>query len=247
MTWFEETIKMAPPSGIDETAAKAHYSLGVLMASSGRSRDAISHLSAAVEFSPNYVEAYQALADALRRSGRIEQSLTQYGEALKISPKSADARFGYGMALVRLGRYREARDWFDEASRLHPDRPEFQYALARVLAAAPVDGVRDGQRAQAIVERLLQAGKTIDLGETMAMALAERGQFADAIAIQRSVMDAAIRSGFDAVSRRMAANLLLYERRQPCRTPWTNDDPIHSPGPSVDPGLLTSTPPSAAP
>src|SRR5262245_38970564 len=45
MTWFEETIKMAPESGIDETAAKAHYSLGVLMASNGRSQEAISHLS----------------------------------------------------------------------------------------------------------------------------------------------------------------------------------------------------------
>ena len=97
----------------------------------------------------------------------------QYNEALRVNPKSVDARFGYGMALVRLGRYREARDWFDDASRVNPDRPEFPYALARLLAAAPDDRVRDGQRAQAIVERLLQGGKTIDLGETMAMALAE--------------------------------------------------------------------------
>ena len=245
--WFEETLKMAPDEGIDEPAAKAHYSLGVLMASSGRSQDAISHLSAAVRFSPNYVEAYQALADALRRSGRAEQSMTHYAEALRINPKAADARFGYGMALVRLGRYGEARDWFDEASRLHPDRPDFPYALARLLAAAPDDRVRDGQRAQAIVERLSQTSKTIDLGETMAMALAERGRFADAVSVQRQVMDASIRQGLDAVTRRMAANLLRYERGQPCRIPWANDDPIHSPGPAVDPSLLASTPVAAAP
>jgi tetratricopeptide (TPR) repeat protein len=245
--WFEETLRMAPGNGIDETAAKAHYSLGVLMASSGRGQDAISHLSAAVSFSPNYVEAYQALADALRRSGRIEQSMTQYAEALRINPKAADARFGYGMALVRLGRYREARDWFDEASRLHPDRQDFPYALARVLAAAPDDRVRDGQRSQAIVEHLLKTGKTIDLGETMAMALAERGQFAEAVAIQRSLIQASIRSELDGVTKRLTANLLRYERQQPCRMPWANDDPIHSPGPAVDPGLLSSLPTSAAP
>ena len=233
--------------GIDETAGKAHYSLGVLMASSGRGQEAIRHLSAAVQSSPNYVEAYQALGDALRRSGRVEQSMTPYTEALRINPKSADARFGYGMALVRLGRYREARDWFDEASRLHPDRPDFPFALARLLAAAPDDGVRDGQRAQAIVERLSQTTKTIDLGETMAMALAERGQFADAVSVQRQVMEASTRQGLDAVTRRMAANLLRYERRQPCRIPWTNDDPIHSPGPAVEPGLLGATPVAAAP
>jgi cytochrome c-type biogenesis protein CcmH/NrfG len=151
------------------------------------------------------------------------------------------------MALVRLGRYREARDWFDEASRLHPDRPDFPFALARLLAAAPDDSVRDGQRAQAIVEHLSRTSKTIDLGETMAMALAERGQFADAIAVQRQVMEASKRSGLDAVTRRMAANLLRYERRQPCRIPWANDDPIHAPGPPVDPSLLSSPPASAAP
>jgi tetratricopeptide (TPR) repeat protein len=245
--WFEETLRMAPDEGIDETAGKAHYSLGVLMASSGRRQEAISHLTAAVRFSPNYVEAHQALADALRRSGRVEQSLMPYTEALRINPKSADARFGYGMALVRLGRYRDARDWFDDASRIHPDRPDFPYALARLLAAAPDDEVRDGQRAQAIVEHLTKTSKTIDLGETLAMALAERGQFADAIAIQRQVMEASMRQGLDAVTRRLAANLLRYERRQACRTPWANDDPIHSPGPPVDPGLLSSAPTAAAP
>ena len=238
---------MAPDGGLDETAAKAHYSLGVLMASGGRGQQAISHLSAAVRFSPNYVEAYQALADALRRNNRVEQSLVQYGEALRINTKAADARFGYGMALVRLGRYSEARDWFDEASRLHPERPDFQFALARLLAAAPDDRVRDGQRAQAIVERLIQTGKTIDLGETMAMALAERGQFADAVAIQRQLVEASIQQRFEAVTRRLTANLLRYERGQACRTPWAGDDPIHSPGPPVDPALLASAPAAAAP
>ena len=173
--------------------------------------------------------------------------MAQYAEAIRVNPKSADARFGYGMALVRLGRYLEARDWFDEASRLHPDRPDLQYALARLLAAAPDDRVRDGQRAQAIIERMVEANKTIDLGETLAMALAERGQFAEAVALQRQLMEASIRQGLDAVTKRLAVNLLRYERYQACRMPWAADDPIHSPGPPVDPGLLATAPTSAAP
>jgi len=238
--WFEDTVRLAPESGIDETAAKAHYSLGVLMASSGRGDDAITHLSAAVRFSPNYLEAYQALADALRRRGRVEPSLSRYAEALRISPQSADARFGYGMALVRLGRYRESRDWFAEATRLHPDRPEFPHALARLLAAAPDDQVRDGQRAQALVQELLKISKTTVLGETVAMALAEVGQFDEAVAVQRGVIDAARRAGLEREVRHMTANLQRYERRQPCRVPWSDDDPVHSPGPPVGPNLLAS-------
>ena len=128
--WFEETLRLAPANGFDEPAGKTHYSLGVLMASGGRGAAAIEHLSAAVRFSPNYVEAYIALGDALRRSGRVEASMEPYSEALRVSPKAADARFGCGMALVRLGRCREARDWFADAARQHPDRLDFQHAIA---------------------------------------------------------------------------------------------------------------------
>ena len=238
--WFEETIRLAPENGIDETAGKAHYSLGVLMASSGRGAEAVKHLSAAVRFSPTYVEAYIALGDAMRRAGRVEASMEPYREALRISPKAADARLGYGMALVRLRRYREARDWFTDAANRHPDRPDFSHALARLLAAAPDDLVRDGRRAQTIVEGLIPNLKTLDLGETLAMALAEQGQFTDAVAIQRGIIDAARQAGFASEASRMAANLQRYERRQPCREPWSNDDLVHSPGPPVDSGVLTS-------
>ena len=235
---FEETVRLAPKDGIDETAAKAHYSLGVLMASGGRGADAVAHLSAAVRFNPTYVEAYIALGDAMRRAGRVEASMEPYREALRISPKAADARFGYGMALVRLGRYRQARDWFADATNQHPDRPEFQHALARLLAAAPDDQVRDGRRAQTIVEGLIANQQALDLGETLAMALAEQGQFADAVAIQRGVLDAARQAGFASEAAHMTANLQRYERRQPCREPWSKDDVVHSPGPPVDTALL---------
>lgn len=235
--WFEETLQYAPAGGIDETAAKAHYSLGVLMASSGRGGEAIRHLTAAVRYGPSYLEAHQALGDALRRSGRVESSMASYAKALEIDPRAAEARFGYGIALARLGRYREARDWFADAMARNPDRPDVTHALARLLASAPDDQVRDGRRAQALVDRLLKTMKTVDLGETLAMALAEQGQFDQAISLQRTMIESARRAGLATIVRNMSANLQRYERRQPCRMPWPADDPIHSPGPPVDPAL----------
>jgi tetratricopeptide (TPR) repeat protein len=240
VTWFRETVKLAPPEGTDESAAKAHYSLGVLMASSGRGDEAIAHLTAAVGFSPTYVEAYQALGDALRRSGRIAQAMERYGDAIRVNPKAADARFGYGMALVRLGRYRDARDWFTDAAQLHPGHADLLHALARLLAAAPDDAVRDGARAQALVEQLLGTAKTTSLGETLAMALAERGQYAQAAQIQRDLIEASRRAGMTATATRLAANLRRYQQGQPCRTPWAADDPVHAPGPPFDPALAAA-------
>ena len=96
--------------------------------------------------------------------------------------------------------------------------------LARVLATSPDDRVRDGRRAIAITQELFKGERTTALGETIAMALAEVGDFGQAIAIQRDVMAAAGKAGFTAQLPHMTANLMLYERQQPSRTPWTDDD-----------------------
>jgi len=234
---FEEVVRFAPADGLEETAAKAHYSLGVLMASAGRGDDAIRHLAAAVKFNPNYLEARQALADALCRAGRPAEALSHYSEVLRLNPRAADARFAYAMALVRLKRYREARDWLEEGTRLHPDDPQLRHALARLLAAAPDDAVRDGSRALSLAQELLATDKTTQLGETLAMAFAENSRFAEAKDVQRGVLEAATKASLPFDARRMAANLRLYERNQPCRTPWQDNDAVFSPGPPVSADL----------
>jgi tetratricopeptide (TPR) repeat protein len=125
------------------------------------------------------------LADALRRTGRLDASLSHYAEVIKTSPAISQARFGRAMALVRLQRYREARDELADAVNIYPDQPGFAHALARVLAAAPDDGLRDGRRALALVQTLLTKQKTMALAETMAMALAESGEYGQAVTWQR--------------------------------------------------------------
>jgi tetratricopeptide (TPR) repeat protein len=237
---FTEVVKLAPQDGPDETAAKAHYSIGVLQASAGRGREAVAHLTSAVTFNPNYLEARQALGDALSRAGRHEAALPQYAEVVRLNPRAADARLGYAMALVRVGRYREARDWLVEATRLLPDDARLRHALARVLAAAPDAAARDGQQALSLSEQLLTViGKTTEMGETLAMAYAEAGNFNEAAAIQRGVLNAASRAGLGADVRRMSANLRLYERGQACRTPWQTNEAVFSPGPPVSPELAS--------
>jgi tetratricopeptide (TPR) repeat protein len=221
---FEAVVRASPPSGVDESAAKAHYSLAVLMASSGRTEAAINHFVAAVKYQPNYAEAHLALADALRRSGRVEASLAHYEEAIAINPRTGSAWLGHAVALARLRRYGEARQRLTDATRRLPDQPALALALARLLAAAPDDHVRDGPRAIAIVQDLFKGQKTTDVGEAMAMALAELGEYEKAAAIQRGVMATARQAGLADAVGRMEENLRLYERRQPCRTPWKDED-----------------------
>jgi tetratricopeptide (TPR) repeat protein len=226
---FEEVVRQSPVSGLDESAAKAHFSLAVLMMSSGDRKAAIEHFSAALKYQPNYVEAHVGLADALSRSGRVAESLPHYREALAINPRAAQAWMGSAMALVRAGRYQEARDQLGEAMQLQSDHPEFAHALARLLAAAPDDRVRDGPRSLELVQELFKNDKSTNLGETMAMALAEVGEYKRAAAIQRGVMAAAEKAGLQQDVQRMAGNLRLYEQGQPSRTPFADDDPFRLP------------------
>jgi hypothetical protein len=114
-----------------------------------------------------------------------------------------------------------------EAMDLHPQEPAFARAVARLLAAAPDDRVRDGRRALSMVQDLLgRQPRTIELAETLAMASAEVGEYSGAVATQREAIAAAERMGRRDVVARLNANLERYQAGRPCRTPWQASEPI---------------------
>src|SRR5262249_10155990 len=159
---YREAVRLSP--GL----ARAHFGIGVIMESRGRDDEAIAAFSKAVENDAGYVEARFTLANALRRNGKVQESLPHYAEIIRINPAVSQASFGYAMGLVRLARYQEARDRLQDGMKAFPDQPGFAHALARLLAAAPDDRVRDGVRANAIMKTLLEQQRTIGLAETMA-------------------------------------------------------------------------------
>ena len=215
---FEQVARTSPEH------SRTQFSLGVLLAANEQYEEAIDRFATALEYEPGYIQARVQLAGVLGRSGRAEGSLTAYERVLEMDPTFAEATFGSAMALVRLHRYDEARDHLTQGMQTHPEQAMFKHALARLLAAAPDDRVRDGRQAITLVEELLEDQQNIELGETAAMALAEIGQYAQAVMVQRDVMAAAEQAGFRDVVERLAGNLRLYERGDPCRTPFTEDE-----------------------
>ncbi|HKF66517.1 MAG TPA: tetratricopeptide repeat protein, partial [Vicinamibacterales bacterium] len=211
--------------------SKANYGAGIVLEATGHDQEAIAAFSKAVDTDPASVEARMSLADALRRDGRERESLPQYAEVITRSPAVSQAAFGYAMALVRLERYREARDRLEIAMQTYPDQPGLAHALARLLAAAPDDNVRDGPRALTIVEALLKNQRTVQLAQTMAMALAENGRFDEAVQWQREAMNATTSNGRPA-DESLVRNLSRYEHRLPCRVPWPPNDPVFRPRPT---------------
>ncbi len=223
---------------LDPALAQAHDAIGAILERAGRDREAIDRYRAAVEHAPDAEDTHRRLADALLRTGRPESAATHYRRVIELDPGTAEARFGEAMALVRLDRHREARQRLIDATLLHPEQPAFTNALARLLAASPDPRVRDGRRALQLVQGVVQDQKTTAVAETMAMALAELGQFGVAVEWQRMAMEVARDAGRPDIAREMSANLDMYTRGRPSRTPWRNDEPELRPGPAVEPGLL---------
>ena len=166
------------------------------------------------------------LAHLLRRDGQFAAALPQYAEIVKTDARVPDARFGYAAALIGLRRYADARDYLAEAIRVYPGELAFANALARILAAAPDDKVRDGRRAALFAQPVIAKVRAVDTLETMAMAQAELGQFTEAVTWQKAAIAAAEKSGERGIAQRIADNLRLYESRKPCRTPWRPGEPL---------------------
>jgi tetratricopeptide (TPR) repeat protein len=215
---FEQVVRTSPEH------ARSHFSLGVLMNANGRSAEAIERFSMALKYDPGYVEARVELAGVLGRSGKPQEALVEYEKVLALNPTQSHAAFGRAMTLVRLHRYEEARNRLAEGMQAHPGEPMFSHALARLLAAAPDDRVRDGRRALQLVDELIKGQQTIELAETTAMALAELGRSREAATVQRDALTAAKHAGLADVERRILENLRLYERGEPCRTPFREDE-----------------------
>ena len=211
---FEMVVQQSPEY------ARAHFSLGVLMEGTGQDLQALGRYSAAVRHDPSYVEARLQLAGVLRRGGRPDDAMVQYEWIMELDPLMIEGPFGYAMVLVSLERWAEARDRLAEGIENYPHAPAFPLALARVLAAAPDDRIRDGRRAMALLERLTDEEQRIDFGETMAMTFAELGRFEEAVAWQSDAIAATRDAGGADLATRMAATLALYEAGKPSRTPW---------------------------
>ena len=214
---LQEVLKKSPDF------PEAHYSLGVLLLGDGQLDAAIERFSVAVRADPTYLPARLQLANALRRRGRFDASQREYADVVARDPRIGEAWFGQAVSLVRLQRFGEARARLVDALRLFPNHPSLIAALARVYATAPDARVRNGESARAFAEHLLARSRTIDAQETMAMALAELGDYEAAARMQREAIAAARGAGLNQAAARMRDNLALYERRQPCRIAWRDD------------------------
>ena len=214
---------------LDDSSAVAHFSLAVVHDRLGDDQAAREHYLAALRQDADHLQALVYLADLSLRTGAPEEAARYYRHALEKSGPSVRIALSLAMALVKSGRHGQARTTLEDALAATPDSAEIVNSLARVLATAPQPAVRDRSRALQLSQELFEKTRSLAVGQTYAMALAENGRFAEATTLQRETLIGYERSKTPVDKDFLERNLRLYEQRRPAREGWSPHDPAFQP------------------
>lgn len=162
--------------------------------------------------------AHREMGLAQNALGRREAALGHLRKVVAATPADEEARLGAAVAAVELGLYREGRELLEQGLALDPGQGRLVRALARLLAAVPETGLRDGEQAVALAERLVRTTGLAQDEEILALALAEAGRCGEAADLL--VRLAGEVPAAEAERRQsLAARAAEWRRGPPCRPP----------------------------
>ena len=128
-TLFEHSLQ------ITGNNTEAHYILGALLESRGKTDEAFSEFTQSLRDNANNAKALGGLAYILFCGGRFDEAVEQYRAAVRIEPNSAKVHFGLAEVLRMQHKDDEAIEQYSLALRFEPKLAEVHYQLAGLYAA----------------------------------------------------------------------------------------------------------------
>jgi serine/threonine-protein kinase len=179
--------------------------------------EALDDLNQAVRWSPEHLGALLQRGQLLLHMARDEDAVRDLGAVIRLSPEYALGYYLRSFCWRRFRNHARQREDLEETVRLAPDWSGACNSLSWLLATCPDPTLRDGHRAVLFGRRALaNANKpaTAECLDTLAAALAENGEFAEAIATEREAI-----SLIEDIDRRLnyERRLLHYENFEPYR------------------------------
>jgi len=130
--WHDSVTLWSRALDVDSTNAIAHNDLGIELAASGQTSEAIARYKTAIALDPNYPHPHNNLGFELEHLGQIEPALAEYRTAVTIDPKYVEAELNWGNALLSLGKDEEAIEHYRRAASLDPkhEGAQFNWGIA---------------------------------------------------------------------------------------------------------------------
>ena len=175
-----------------DVADRAHFlaEQGRRAVAAGRYDEAITAFQQAIEAAPGDGAARLELARVLGHVGRFDEADAEFMRVIAASPRDENAWRGHVLSLLLAGKLEETKVALRDALRVFPRSSSLANALARLLATATADDVRDSALALDLAQRVHQVHGDSSSAETLAAAMADSGRFAEAVALQRPVVAA---------------------------------------------------------
>lgn len=167
----------------------------------------------AINLEPGMGRAYQVKGRVYFETKRYADAVAAYTKVMQLSPNWPNGVMARGDAYAAAGNYRAALADFRAGMRRYPNSPRVHDGLAWFLATCPEAKWRDGPQA---VREATQAceftnWKDGDYIDTLAVALAEAGDFEQAIRREEQ----AIQRGPKDNQKTFAKRLALFRQRKP--------------------------------
>lgn len=179
--------------------------------------EAVMYYEKLLEFRPDDVRARDNLATAMFQSDRIEDSIEQWQIALKTDVDFYDGHVNLAAAYYGRGRIDLAVAHWLEAVRVEPDKADILNNLAWTLAAAKDEKIRDAEKALGFAKRACDAtdNRIAVYLDTLSVAYAANGQFAQAIATAEKAMSIASARQNTGLRKKLERRIALYRQNKP--------------------------------
>lgn len=215
VTEFREALRLKA----DHTEAMVN--LAAALEAQNELAEAEALLKRAISFPGVTAEAWQGLGVLLNKRGAINEAIAAYEKAIEIDPARISAiqeLTGYYLGNRRIA---DARRILEIGAKNSPNNVVFHNMLAKLLATAPNDLLRNGKLAleHALQANTLMGDKDPSVLATLAAAHAETGDFAKAIEIANRAIELAKAANQNDLAAAIGAQLEGYRRGQPVRDP----------------------------
>ena len=241
----EAELERAVADGPDETLPR--FLLAVVRDAAGDAAAAVAGYHQVLTKDPRHEGALSYLANLGFRRGDYADAAALFQRAIDAGTTEMPLLIHYWGALRRAGTDDAVlRDRLVEFERRFPEAPVFRYLLARLLATSTTPGVRDTARALEIARELQATQPIPPHTELLALALAESGEFAQALDLQEGLVQMARMTGalLQAASLEQVAE--GYRAGRLPEPAWPLQDPMFTP-PPLDAELVMRNYPAGQP
>jgi tetratricopeptide (TPR) repeat protein len=213
------TLQVSPDNDV------AHAGLAGIQLVRGDLENAITQYRRALELRDGNSAAHYGLALALARQRKFDEAIAHWEKSLEIQPDNSAARNYLGTAFASIGRDREALAQWEQTLAYDPENGDAANNSAWLLATSQNGQLRDPAKAVELAKRAanLPGGNNPIVYRTLAAALAENGQFDDAITAAEHAQELSQATGNSAVADEMTRWMDLFKRGRTLRQTRRSD------------------------